>query len=131
VINIIRSLSITTAVSLLFAGVFVLAGINFWLTFFISLLGQFVLFFIVGSVLEFINELKIKEINALKIAEYSKQGVEVECPCYKKIKEFVPISFNSKNTYKCTDCKKNISVYVSTETAFISDPNVPEIKLDI
>jgi hypothetical protein len=131
VINLIRSASITIAVSLALSGVFLLANLNFWVTFFVSLLGQFIVFFIVGSVLEFINELKAKELNALRIAEFSKQGMEVECPCYKKVKEFVPITLNAKNMYKCSDCKKNVSVYITTETVYVSDATVPEINLDV
>ncbi len=130
-INLIRSASITIAVSLALSGVFLLANLNFWVTFFVSLLGQFIVFFIVGSVLEFINELKAKELNALRIAEFSKQGMEVECPCYKKVKEFVPITLNAKNMYKCSDCKKNVSVYITTETVYVSDATVPEINLDV
>jgi len=91
VINLVRSVSITLAVSLAIAGAFLLINFNFWATFFVATLTQFVLFFIIGSVIEFFNELKMKEIILLKLSELSKQGLEVECPCFKKIKEFTDI----------------------------------------
>jgi len=131
VINLVRSVSITLAVSLAIAGAFLLINFNFWATFFVATLTQFVLFFIIGSVIEFFNELKMKEINLLKLSELSKQGLEVECPCFKKVKEFVPINLNGPSTYKCTECKKNVSVYITAETAYVSDPTIPELKLDV
>ena len=79
--------------------------------------------------MEFINEIKVKEINAMKLAELSKQGLEVECPCYKKVKEFVPISLNGKNTYKCSECNKLNSVYITAETVHVTDTNLPDIKI--
>lgn len=72
--------------------------------------------------MEYIGEIKLKEINAFRLSELSKQSLEIECPCFKKVKEIVPINLNAKNTYKCGDCGKTNTVLITTETAHTTDP---------
>ena len=40
-----------------------------------------------------------------RISEYTKQGVEVTCPCSRAIKNLIPIQLNTDNSYKCLDCR--------------------------
>lgn len=120
--NIFRSVGLTLAVSSLISLGLMFAGISFLTSFIVTTIIQFVVFFIVGSTLEFINEIKLKEIDAIRLTELSKQGMEVECPCFKKHKEFVPVSLTGNNTYKCTDCGKMNNVYVTTETVHVTEP---------
>jgi hypothetical protein len=68
--------------------------------------------------------LKDKKLENERIKEFSLQGLEVTCPCSLKKTEFVPITLNTNNTYKCNHCQKNISVYIVPETALITEPLV-------
>lgn len=95
---------------------------SFWTVFLITTVAQFVVFYIVGSVIDFLSEIKFKQIQALTLSEYSKQGIEVECPCYKKVKEFVPVVLNQENSYKCGTCGKNNSIIITAETAAVTEP---------
>lgn len=123
--NLIRSLTLTAFVSTLIATTLHLSvGYSFVASFLISTVVQFVLFFTVGSVLDFFNEIKMKQINTMRLAELSKQSMEVECPCHKKNREIVPIVLNAKNTYKCTACNKTNSVYIVAETAHVTETDI-------
>ena len=66
-------------------------------------------------------ELKNKKLENERIKEFSLQGLEVTCPCSLKKTEFVPIVLNTNNNYKCDYCQKNVSVYIATETALVTE----------
>jgi hypothetical protein len=66
-------------------------------------------------------ELKNKKLENERIKEFSLQGLEVTCPCSLKKVEFVPVILNTNNAYKCDHCQKNISVYVTSETALMTE----------
>lgn len=66
--------------------------------------------------------LKNKEAEAKMIAAIDQQGMVVECPCYKKYKEFVPIKMTNDNYYKCTECRKTLNVLVTCETVLVTEP---------
>jgi len=123
-VNLIRSLSLTLFVSTLIAAILHFVGVNFIASFLVTTIVQFIVFYTVGSVLDFINEIKMKQINAMRIAEFSKQSMEVTCPCYKKNKEIVPVVLNNKNTYKCSACEKTNSVYIIAETAHVTETDL-------
>jgi len=120
--NIFRSVGLTLAVSTIVSFALLLANISFLTSFIVVTIAQFIVFFIVGSVLEFINEIKLKEINALRLTEYSKQSLEIECPCFKKHKQVIPISLSSPNSYKCGECGKNNNVYITAEAVHVTEP---------
>jgi uncharacterized membrane protein len=120
-VSIIRSVLLTLSVSALFGIVLMFFGISFVATFIIATITQFIIFFILGSIIEFLNEIKMKEINAMRLAELSKQLVEVECPCYKKHRDTVPVVVNGDNNYKCTECNKLNKVIVVAETAHTTE----------
>jgi hypothetical protein len=56
-----------------------------------------------------------------KIKEFSKQGMEVKCPCYLEKKMFVPIDLNGVNVFDCKECEKSISVEINTKTFMQTD----------
>jgi transposase-like protein len=65
-----------------------------------------------------------KKLENDRIKEFTMQGIEVECPCSRKIKDFVPIRLNTSNKYKCKECQKLISVYITPSTALTTEPIV-------
>lgn len=83
---------------------------------------QYVFNFIFISVLNSIIAIKNKKLENERIKEFTLQGLEVECPCSRKIKDFVPIILNTQNKYKCKECQKLISVYVTPSTALTTEP---------
>ena len=115
-------------VVLLIAVAFVIAvvlstfHVTWWLGFLVGILGQILIYNAFTSILDVYVTLKNKQLENERIAEFSYQGMEVECPCSKKRKDFVPIRLNDANLYKCGDCEKTVSVYVSAETALQTEP---------
>jgi uncharacterized protein YlaI len=97
-------------------------GINFWVGLFLGLALQFLIFNIYSNILTIYVNLKNKKLENERIKEFSYQGSEVTCPCYKKIKSFVPIRLNTDNSYLCQECKKEIAVYIDVSTAITTQP---------
>lgn len=83
---------------------------------------QFVFNYIYLSVFNAFIALKNKKLENERIKEFSMQGLEVECPCSRKIRDFVPIRLNTANKYKCKECMKLISIYVTPSTALSTEP---------
>ena len=82
---------------------------------------QFGIYYAFITILSAYVELKNKQLENDRIKEFSLQGLEVTCPCSLKKTEFVPVTLNMSNTYKCDHCQKNISVYITPETALITE----------
>ena len=76
------------------------------------------------------KKLQIQREYTKRIAEYSKQGVTVSCPCSENKKLFIPIRLNEDNSFKCLECKKNVAVAVNVKT-FLSTQPVDLDKSDI
>lgn len=57
-----------------------------------------------------------------RIREFSKQGVDIVCPCSKACKQFIPIRLNEDNDYQCLDCNKNVRVDVNVSTFLKTEP---------
>jgi len=87
----------------------------------IGVIVQFGLYYAFITALSAYVELKNKQLENERIKEFSLQGLDVTCPCSLKKTEFVPIILNTNNTYKCDHCQKNVSVYIATETALMTD----------
>jgi hypothetical protein len=66
--------------------------------------------------------LMAKKITNDRIKEYTKQGVEVVCPCARAIKNLIPIQLNTDNSYKCLDCNKNVAVKIDVNTFLETQP---------
>lgn len=69
---------------------------------------------------------QIRQNNLDMEKEYNKRGIELICPCAEKHRSFVPVNLDSAadNTYFCSKCEKNISVYVKMGTALNTEPVV-------
>lgn len=57
-----------------------------------------------------------------RIKEFSKQGMEITCPCSRAIKTFIPIRLDVDNSYKCLDCSKYVAVNVDVKTFLSTEP---------
>ena len=56
-----------------------------------------------------------------KIKEFSKQGMEVKCPCYLEKKMFLPINLNEVNIFDCKECSKSITVDITAKSFMQTD----------
>lgn len=66
--------------------------------------------------------LKAKKLEVAKQKELSYQGINVTCPCSRKMNEFIPIRVSEPNFYKCRTCAKTVSVFIAAETALVTEP---------
>jgi predicted membrane protein len=101
-------ISVSTAISLLFCD----NTLSFIKYFVGASLAQFVIYNLYTKYLEIVAE-KIKNE---RIKEFSKQGLDVKCPCYLEKSMFVPIQLGEDNSFKCGECDKFISVDVNVRT---------------
>lgn len=115
------------AISILFGSVFYTFNFNFFIGVLFGVAFQYVGFFAFSAIFNAIVALKNKKLENERLKELSFQGLEVECPCFKKIKDFIPVRLNTPNYYKCSDCKKTISVLINAETAVVTEPVATEL----
>lgn len=115
-------LSTFIGLSLVTGYIFSHNGLNFLIGVFTGICAQFIINTIFTSAINAYVSLKNKSLENERIKEFTLQGLEVECPCSKKLKDFVPIILNTQNKYKCKDCQKTISVYVTPSTALTTEP---------
>ena len=54
-----------------------------------------------------------------RLAELSKQVVDIKCPCPKGISQVVPVSLNEPTSYKCQECTRSV-VAMTDVKAFLS-----------
>jgi len=110
------------AVSILCGYVFASVKLNFLIGFFSGAVLQVFGFYLYASIINLYVVLKSKKLEILKLREMSYQSVEVTCPCFKQIRDFVPFRFNTANYYKCRECAKTVSIHTTTETAVVTEP---------
>jgi len=110
------------SVSSIFGFWFTTFHFPFFIGFFVGLVLQVLGFYLYSNIIELIITFKAKKLEVEKLRELSYQSIEVECPCFKKIKSIIPYRFNTNNYYKCQECSKTISVFTSTETAVTTEP---------
>jgi len=110
------------SVSSLFGFWFTTFNSPFIVGFFVGSVIQVLGFYLYSNIIELIITFKSKKFEILKLKELSYQSVEVECPCFKKVKSIIPFRFNTDNNYKCPGCNKTISVFTTTETAVATEP---------
>jgi len=80
--------------------------------------------FVLASVVQFIvyNAYKqflilyAEKIKNERIKEFSKQGMDITCPCYLEKKMFIPIELNGINSFNCIECKKDCTVQLIAKT---------------
>lgn len=113
---ILRSVILTGLISGSIAAVFLKYG--FWEVFTIATAVQIVIFVIVNTVRDY----KFRQVELERTKSLEKQGLGVECPCYKKIQQFVPVTLNEGNSYICDECDKRINVELTATTAMATIP---------
>ena len=126
--NILKPLLLTlvlsSSVSLLIAGDLY----SFLKYFFVVTVLQIILYNAYKTVVSLFAE-KIKNE---RIKEFSKQGLEVTCPCYLSKKMFVPIELGADNSFNCLECKKDVSVEVKASTFMKTDMiNLDQTESDL
>jgi len=121
-VNTIFQLVSFVTISILFGVIFKKFELNFFLGTSVGIAIQFVFTYIFNSILNTITALKNKKLENERIKEFTMQGMEVECPCSRKIKAFIPIRLNTSNKYKCGECQKTISVFLNSTTALTTEP---------
>lgn len=109
-------------VACLFGAIFTSLKLNFYLGFIFGILAQYGIYHLFVYCVELYTIIKVKKIEVERIRELSYQGINVTCPCARKINEFVPIRLGTSNYYKCNECQKSVSVFVNTETALVTEP---------
>ena len=96
-------------------------GISLWYGILIGALLQYAIYNGFIFALNAYVTLRNKQLENERIKEFSLQGLEVTCPCPLKKVEFIPITLNAENIYKCDHCLKNVSVYINPETALVTE----------
>lgn len=112
----LASVSILIGLSLQALGISILVGIG------LGIALQFGLYYAFSTALKAYVLLSDKKIENERIKEFSFQSVEVTCPCFKKVKDIVPVRLNTDNKYKCNECGKSVGVYLTAETAIVTEP---------
>jgi hypothetical protein len=87
-------------------------------------------YFLVSSVLQVllvriysnIVQFFIEKLKNERMKEYSKQGMEVTCPCYKEKKFLLPIKLQEDNAFSCVECNKDFSVDISARSFLQTNP---------
>ena len=129
-IPIIRSLSITFIVASLVGLVFWSIGEDFVKPFVLTIILQFVVFWIFNTCSGYIYNLKLAEIQITREAEFTKQGIEVGC-AYCRTVNFIPIRFDDDNDFKCTSCDKANAVYIGVTVTQKTTPlNINSISVN-
>jgi hypothetical protein len=92
---------------------------------------QWIGFILYQKIIDIYITIKAREFEVRLAEEYSKQSLEVECPCSRKLKAQVPILLNAENRYKCPGCDKDIKVIISAETVLVTTPLVNTDTTDL
>jgi hypothetical protein len=104
---------ISTVSSLVFSN----TSLDFLKGFILSSLIQIIFYNVYKNVIEYFA----LKLQVEKIKEFSKQGMEVKCPCYLEKKMFVPIELNGVNIFNCKECDRSISVDLTAKTFMQTD----------
>jgi len=110
------------AISTLFSAFFHYFGVNYFIGFLVGTVLQIFAFSTFNTALTAYVALKNKKLENERIKEFSYQGLDVVCPCYKKVADFVPVKLNTQNYYKCKECNKTVSIQLTCDTAITTEP---------
>jgi hypothetical protein len=116
--TIVRSMLVLITLSLCAAFAFSSDAWGFARVFTIAAIVQVVLYNVYRQIVVLFAE----KLTNDRISEYTKQGVEVTCPCSRSIKNLIPIQLNTDNSYKCLDCARNVTVNVEVKTFLETQP---------
>jgi len=87
-----------------------------------GILCQYAIFAIYQKLIEIFGIQKILKLELLKIQQLNNQSLEVTCPCSPQAKQLVQIKLGYPNYYKCNTCGKTVGIYITTETAIVTEP---------
>ena len=119
--DIFKSITITMVVAIIIAATcYYTLGYNYINTFICSILIQIVIFYIWNSILSFIMRVNLEKQETIRIEQYEKQGVEVNCAHCNAL-NFIPVSINDDNNFNCVQCEKTNAVYIDVTVAQKSD----------
>jgi hypothetical protein len=119
--RLITQLLVLVTTAILIGLIFKHLGLALYIGILFGIAIQFGIYHAFITILNAYIELRNKKLENERIKEFSLQGLEVTCPCTLKKREFVPIILNTNNAYKCDHCQKNVSVYISSETALVTE----------
>lgn len=130
-LKLLRSIALTAGVAAAGAWPLVYLGINFISSFIFLVILQFVGFYFYNEHVQ--RKIALEEQKIINEREQilSQQGMDVACPCDRRVKAFVPISLSGRNEYTCPGCDKTISVYIEPKTALVTTPVDTSILNDL
>jgi hypothetical protein len=115
--GILKSIGILFLISFSVSFIFYKDYISFLKLFLLTLILQIICY----NIYKKIVEISLEKIKNERIKEYSKQGMDIKCPCYLEKVMFVPIELNKENSFKCLECNKDVSVEVSARCFMKTD----------
>lgn len=121
-LRVLRSALLTAAVSLATAWPLTYVGIGFVSSFIFFIILQFVGFYFYNEHVQRKLILEEQKIINEKERILAQQGMEVACPCDRRITAFVPISLTGRNEYTCPGCDKTVNVFVEPKTVLVTTP---------
>jgi len=98
------------------SSIFALSFSNDWVSFLKLFLVSCLTQVFVYNVYKHILHLSAERIKNDRIKEFSKQGMDIVCPCYLEKRMFVPVELNTTNTFNCDECKKDCIIQITAKT---------------
>lgn len=120
--KVLAQLGILITVSVIAGFWFQNFGVNIFIGILTGVILQFGGFYLFSTILNTYVSLKNKKLENERLEQFSYQGLEVTCPCFKQVKQLVPVRLNSSNYYKCAECNKAVSVIIDATTASVTEP---------
>lgn len=105
---------VSTAFSLCFCNSF----LSYCKYFVVVSIVQIIAYNVYATIMQYLFE----QAQNQRLAEISKQGMTIKCPCPKASNQFVPIDLNDVNVYKCQDCNKSIAAAPEVKTFLVTEP---------
>ena len=121
VFNIFKSLVVTTIITSIITLILYFLGFPILKSFTITLTFFFIFGFFTGQIRETLTALNNKKLENIRIAEFTKQGVSIEC-AYCGTHNFVPIRFDAKNEFSCNSCNKSNAIYIDILASRTTEP---------
>jgi hypothetical protein len=127
------TLSVSIGITCLVSTLFGLAGSTiigtFWGWFWISLLGQFIIFGIANSYLIQRDNIVLQQQELDALEKLSKFTVKLTC-AYCQQANITPIQLNQKNTFKCEGCNQVNGVSMQFMATTLTTP-VESVKIPV
>lgn len=114
---VVKSLAVLLTVSVVVAFSITHNLYDFFRIFIAATFAQFIIYGCYRRVVRWIDT----KLENERLKEFTKQGKEVQCPCPRALKHFIPIQLDIDNSYRCQDCKRGVIVDVEVKTFLESD----------